>query len=223
MHRLRPALDLMGRLDPANAHGRATRSTISAAAPVTSRASWPSVFPRRGDRRRRFVGGDARQGAHARPPTSASPSPRAISRISSPASRPASSYSNAAYHWIEGHIDLFPGLLKLLPSGGQLAIQMPRNHEAPSHALMRKAAEAGPWRDKLASVRRHPPGRGAGALLRRAEAALLRPRGLGDDLPAIADRQGSGGAIHGRHRAAALHGGAGRAERTGFYRDLRQA
>ena len=62
-------------------------------------------------------------------------------------------YSNAAYHWLEGHIDMFPGLLKLLPSGGQLAIQMPRNHEAPSHALMSTAAEAGPWRDKLANVR----------------------------------------------------------------------
>ena len=50
-------------------------------------------------------------------------------------------YSNAAYQWVENHIDYFPGLLKLLPSGGQLAIQMPRNHEAPSHALMKKAAE----------------------------------------------------------------------------------
>ena len=29
---------------------------------------------------------------------------------------------------------------------------MPRNHEAPSHALMKKAAEMGPWRDKLAKV-----------------------------------------------------------------------
>ena len=65
---------------------------------------------------------------------------------------PAILYSNAAYQWVENHIDYFPGLLKLLPSGGQLAIQMPRNHEAPSHALMRKAAEAGPWRDKLAKV-----------------------------------------------------------------------
>ena len=35
--------------------------------------------------------------------------------------------------------------MKLLPSGGQLAIQMPRNHEAPSHALMQQAAESGPW------------------------------------------------------------------------------
>ena len=65
---------------------------------------------------------------------------------------PSILYSNAAYQWVEGHIDMFPGLLKLLPSGGQLAIQMPRNHEAPSHALMRQAAQAGPWRDKLAKV-----------------------------------------------------------------------
>ncbi|UYN98053.1 MAG: methyltransferase domain-containing protein [Enhydrobacter sp.] len=66
---------------------------------------------------------------------------------------PAVLYSNAAYHWLEGHIDLFPGLLKKLPSGGQLAIQMPRNHEAASHTLMRTAAEAGPWKAKLAEVR----------------------------------------------------------------------
>ena len=47
---------------------------------------------------------------------------------------------------------MFPGLLKLLPAGGQLAIQMPRNHDSPSHTLMRSAAEAGPWRDKLKGV-----------------------------------------------------------------------
>src|SRR5207237_1608673 len=32
------------------------------------------------------------------------------------------------------------------------AIQMPRNHEAPSHTLMHQAA-AGPWKAKLAEVR----------------------------------------------------------------------
>ena len=66
---------------------------------------------------------------------------------------PAILYSNAAYQWVDGHIDLFPGLLKQLPAGGQLAIQMPRNHEAPSHALMRQAAAAGPWKAKLQQVR----------------------------------------------------------------------
>jgi trans-aconitate 2-methyltransferase len=65
---------------------------------------------------------------------------------------PSILYSNAAYQWVENHIDYFPGLLQLLPSGGQLAIQMPRNHEAPSHALMKRAAAMGPWRDKLVKV-----------------------------------------------------------------------
>ena len=69
-----------------------------------------------------------------------------------PDAPPSILYSNAAYQWLPGHIDMFPGLMKLLPSGGQLAIQMPRNHEAPSHALMHEAAEAGPWRDKLAKA-----------------------------------------------------------------------
>src|SRR5262249_8458353 len=69
-----------------------------------------------------------------------------------PSLPPGILYSNAAYQWVANHIDYFPGLLKLLPPGGQLAIQMPRNHEAPSHALMRKAMEMGPWRDKVARV-----------------------------------------------------------------------
>lgn len=65
---------------------------------------------------------------------------------------PAILYSNAAYQWLRGHIDMFPKLMEALPSGGQLAIQMPRNHDAPSHALMRTAADAGPWRDRLKGV-----------------------------------------------------------------------
>src|SRR5262249_44512439 len=69
-----------------------------------------------------------------------------------PSLPPSILYSNAAYQWVENHIDYFPGLLQLLPPGGQLAIQMPRNHEAPSHALMKQAAAMGPWRDKLAKV-----------------------------------------------------------------------
>lgn len=65
---------------------------------------------------------------------------------------PAVLFSNAAYHWLPGHEALFPALAAHLPPGGQLAIQMPRNHGAPSHRLMREAAEAGPWRDALAAV-----------------------------------------------------------------------
>jgi trans-aconitate 2-methyltransferase len=61
-------------------------------------------------------------------------------------------YSNAAFHWLEDHAALFPRLMAQLAPGGTLAIQMPRNHRAASHAAMIAAAEAGPWKAKLASV-----------------------------------------------------------------------
>ncbi|MCW5771733.1 MAG: methyltransferase domain-containing protein [Rhodospirillaceae bacterium] len=62
-------------------------------------------------------------------------------------------YTNAALHWLEGHEALFPGLMRQLAPGGALAVQMPRNHKAPSHTSMVEAAEAGPWKAKLAQVR----------------------------------------------------------------------
>lgn len=149
--RLRPALDLMGRLDPANAArpghaiydlgcGAGNISRILAekfpGAPIigvdSSEEMLAKARTQTADPRVTFSKGDLK---HFKPDVP-----------------PAILYSNAAYQWVENHIDYFPGLLKLLPSGGQLAIQMPRNHEAPSHALMKQAAEMGPWRDKLAKV-----------------------------------------------------------------------
>jgi len=151
-HRTRPALDLMGRLDPANGArpghaiydlgcGAGNISRILAerfpGAPVIGIDSSEEMLAKARsqtfDARVTFEKGDL---AHFKPGLP-----------------PGILYSNAAYQWLDGHIDMFPGLLKLLPSGGQLAIQMPRNHEAPSHASMHEAAEAGPWRDKLKKVR----------------------------------------------------------------------
>ena len=61
-------------------------------------------------------------------------------------------YSNAALHWLDGHGHLLPRLMEQLAPGGTLAIQMPRNHRAASHTGMVEAAEAGPWKAKLAGV-----------------------------------------------------------------------
>ncbi len=66
-------------------------------------------------------------------------------------------YSNAALHWLGGHANLFPRLLQCLRSGGVLAVQMPRNFEAPSHTLIAEAARAGPWRARLEPLLRPPP------------------------------------------------------------------
>lgn len=149
--RTRPALDLMGRLDPSNAArpghaiydlgcGAGNISRILAerfpGAPVVGIDSSEQMLDKARsqtvDKRVSFARGDLAQ--------------------FKPDAPPSILYSNAAYQWLPGHIDMFPGLMKLLPSGGQLAIQMPRNHEAPSHALMRAAADAGPWKDKLRNV-----------------------------------------------------------------------
>jgi trans-aconitate 2-methyltransferase len=66
-------------------------------------------------------------------------------------------FSNAALHWLDDHPRLFPRLVADLASGGALAVQMPRNHGAPSHTEMVLAAEAGPWRERLRAVLRARP------------------------------------------------------------------
>ncbi|MDP2063686.1 MAG: methyltransferase domain-containing protein [Phaeovulum sp.] len=57
-----------------------------------------------------------------------------------PARPPALIFSNAALHWLPDHAALMPRLAALLPPGGVLAVQMPRQHDAPSHRLLRAIA-----------------------------------------------------------------------------------
>lgn len=60
-------------------------------------------------------------------------------------------YSNAALHWLPDHATLLPRLLAALRPGGVLAVQMPRNFDAPSHVLLRAVADEGPWAPRLAA------------------------------------------------------------------------
>ncbi|HEX3945730.1 MAG TPA: trans-aconitate 2-methyltransferase [Rhizomicrobium sp.] len=69
-------------------------------------------------------------------------------------------FSNAVFQWISDHRALLPRLMNHVAAGGALAFQVPRNFDAPSHALMRDVASAGPWAEKVAAAReRHvlPP------------------------------------------------------------------
>ena len=149
-HRLRPALDLMGRIDagsPATVYdlgcgtGNVTRILAD---------RWSDA---------RVIGVDS------------SPDMLAAARTESPAiawveadlntwtpDSPADVlYSNAAFHWLDDHETLFPHLVGLLAPGGVLAVQMPRNHAAPSLACIIEAAEAGPWIDTLRPILRPAP------------------------------------------------------------------
>lgn len=49
-------------------------------------------------------------------------------------------FSNAALHWLPDHATLLPRLAHELVPGGVLAVQMPRQHGAPSHRFLRDFA-----------------------------------------------------------------------------------
>jgi trans-aconitate 2-methyltransferase len=69
-------------------------------------------------------------------------------------------YSNAALHWLPEHDKLFPKLMNAVAPGGILAVQMPRNFEAPSHTLIADTALNGPWRNKVEHLVTPPPVQG---------------------------------------------------------------
>jgi trans-aconitate 2-methyltransferase len=66
-------------------------------------------------------------------------------------------YSNAALHWIDGHAEIFPRLARAIESGGVLAVQMPHQNGAPSHQAAFTLATSARWRDKLQPVVRASP------------------------------------------------------------------
>jgi len=74
-----------------------------------------------------------------------------------PAVPPDLLFSNAALHWLDDHAALFPRILAQVKPGGAFAVQMPRNHGAPSHRAMADAARQGPWAEALAPVLRESP------------------------------------------------------------------
>jgi trans-aconitate 2-methyltransferase len=58
-------------------------------------------------------------------------------------------FSNAVLQWLPDHRNLLPRLLGHLRPGGVLAIQMPRNFQAPSHTTVSEIAASGPWAERL--------------------------------------------------------------------------
>jgi trans-aconitate 2-methyltransferase len=57
--------------------------------------------------------------------------------------------SNAALQWVPDHVGLLPRLLSRLAPGGVLAVQVPANHDSPSHTLILELAGEPPWRERL--------------------------------------------------------------------------
>lgn len=62
--------------------------------------------------------------------------------------------SNAALHWLPRHEELLPRLAAALAPGGQVAVQVPDNHDHPSHRIAREVGEASPFREALGGWRK---------------------------------------------------------------------
>jgi len=58
-------------------------------------------------------------------------------------------FSNAALHWLPDHRSLLPRLSKLIAPGGQLAVQVPANHDHPAYVIADEVAREAPFADLL--------------------------------------------------------------------------
>lgn len=66
-------------------------------------------------------------------------------------------FSNAALHWSGNHAELIPYLYGRLNPGGQIAVQVPSNHNHISHHIYRETAGEEPFKTILQGFQRHSP------------------------------------------------------------------
>jgi trans-aconitate 2-methyltransferase len=66
-------------------------------------------------------------------------------------------FSNAALQWSEKHGELIPRLYGRLLPGGQIAVQVPSNHNHISHQIYRETAGEEPFRSLLKGFQRYAP------------------------------------------------------------------
>jgi len=65
-------------------------------------------------------------------------------------------FSNATLHWLPDHRALLGRLTQALAPAGQLAVQVPANHDHPSHVVAADVASEAPFRDALGGYVRVP-------------------------------------------------------------------
>jgi trans-aconitate 2-methyltransferase len=149
-HRLRPAIDLLNRIDVANP--RDVYDLGAGAGNVTRliKQRWPNARVVGVENSREMLA----KAAAAAPEITWQHADLGTWRPSKPADIV---YSNAALHWLTDHERLFPALFGTVAPGGVLAVQIPRNFSAPSHTAISEAARSGPWRAKLEPLLRPAP------------------------------------------------------------------
>ena len=66
-------------------------------------------------------------------------------------------FSNAALQWSENHPQLIRNLYRRLAAGGQIAVQVPSNHNHISHQIYRETASEEPFKSILKGFQRYAP------------------------------------------------------------------
>ena len=149
-HRLRPAIDLLGRV-PAG-EPKLVYDLGCGAGNVTAllRQRWPAA---------RVVGVDSSASMLDKAREAVPDGEFALADLNAwqPEAAPDVIFTNAALHWLPDHDALFPQLFGQLASGGVLAVQMPRNFAAPSHRHIHDTIMDGPWTGRLAPLWRDAP------------------------------------------------------------------
>jgi trans-aconitate 2-methyltransferase len=148
--RLRPALDLLARMPVETPRLVVDLGCGPGNLTPYLKARWPGA-------RVLGVDGSAEMLAKARAAVEGAEFVQADIGAWTPDAAPDAIYSNAALHWLDAHDGLFPRLLGLLAPGGVLAVQMPRNHGAPSHAEIVATVLDGSWRPRLEPLLRPAP------------------------------------------------------------------
>lgn len=148
--RLRPALDLIGRIPDVAANTIVDLGCGPGSVTRLLAQRWPRSCVTGIDASAEMLAAARREGGGVR-------WLQADLADWAPEGRPDLIFSNAALHWLDDHEALFPRLLAMLPAGGILAVQMPNNFAEPSHrAIFALAAEVR-WREKLAPLLRASP------------------------------------------------------------------
>lgn len=132
-HRLRPALDLIGRIPALPAGDIVDFGCGSGAAAGALAARFPAY---------RLVGVDGSPAMLEKAANKGLYTDLVEDDLNTwrPATPPALIFSNAAIHWLPDHESLIPRLMGDLPAGGVLAVQAPNQLGEPSHQTLMQAA-----------------------------------------------------------------------------------
>ncbi len=149
--RLRPALDLMARIDVADPRTIVDLGCGPGNVTALLAQRWPNA---------RVIGIDNSEAMLAKARAGAPPNVEYVAgdlAMWTPDASVDLVYTNAALHWLPAHATLFPRLMAALAANAVLAVQMPANFREPSHATIETLAQRPRWHARLAPKLRPPP------------------------------------------------------------------